>query len=57
MDGAVDAAATEERRVRRIHDGVDVEGGDVGDADFEPGRTDLGVKQRGRKRTHHPIVA
>ena len=33
MDGAVDAAAAEQRPVRCIHDGVDVERRDVGDAE------------------------
>jgi hypothetical protein len=36
VDGAIDAAAAEQRAVRCIHDGVDVECRDVGDADLEP---------------------
>ena len=33
MDGAVDAAATEQRPVGRVDDGIDVERRDVGDAE------------------------
>ena len=40
MDGAVDAAAAEQRPVGGIDDGVDVERRDVGDADLEPRRSD-----------------
>jgi hypothetical protein len=45
MDGAVDAAAAEQRAVRRVDDGVDVERRDVGHADFEQRRAD----RRGEK--------
>ena len=40
MDGAVDAAAAEQRGVGSVDDGVDVERRDVGDADLEPRRSD-----------------
>src|SRR5215467_3005409 len=40
MDRAVDPAAAPQRAVRRIDDGVDVERGDAGDADFELRRAD-----------------
>ena len=48
MDGAVDAAAAEQRRFGGIDDGVDVERRDVGDADLEPRRSDLGGEQEER---------
>src|SRR5689334_13281605 len=35
MDCTIDAAAAQQRPVRRIDDGVDIERGDVGDADFD----------------------
>ena len=57
MDGAVDAAAAEQRRVGRIDDGVDVERRDVGDADFEPRRADLGGQERWRGWGHGAMVA
>ena len=50
MDGAVDAAAAEQRGVGGVDDGVDVERRDVGDADLEPRRSDLGGEQ-GRRRS------
>ncbi len=46
MDRAVDAAAAEQRRVRRVHDGVDGKRRDVGDADVEPCRSDRGGEER-----------
>ncbi len=46
MDRAVDAAAAEQRPVRRIDDGIDVKRRDVGDADFEPGGADFGDQER-----------
>ena len=52
MDRAVDPAAAEQRRVRRIHDGVDVERRDVGDADVEPRRSDRGGEERGAHAPH-----
>ena len=37
VDRAVDAAAAEQGRVRGVHDGVDVLGGDVAERDLEAG--------------------
>ena len=37
MDGAIDPAAAEQRRIGGVDDGVDVERGDVGDDDGESG--------------------
>src|SRR5262249_20033685 len=45
MDGAVDAAAADQRMVRRVDDGVDVKRRDVGDQHFQPGRTDFGSEK------------
>ena len=45
MNGAVDAAATEQRPVGRVDDGIDVERRDVGDANLEPRRSDIGGEQ------------
>jgi hypothetical protein len=45
MDGAVDAAAAEQRGVGSVDDGVDVERRDVGDADLEPRRSDISGEQ------------
>ena len=45
MNGAVDAATTEQRPVGGVDDGVDVERRDVGDADLEPRRSDTGGEQ------------
>ena len=53
MDGAVDAAAAEQRGVGGIDDGIDVERRDVGDADLEPRRSDLGGEQRRDAHTGH----
>ena len=47
MDGAVDAAAAEQRPVGRVDDGIDVERRDVGDANLEPRRSDIGGEQGG----------
>ena len=47
MDRPVDAAAAEQRRIRRVDDGVDIERRDVGDADVEPRRPDRGGEERG----------
>jgi hypothetical protein len=41
MDGAIDAAATEQGRIRGVDDGVNAKRGDVGNDDFEPRRTEL----------------
>ena len=46
VDGAVDAAPTEERRVGRVDDGVDVLGGDVAEHDLEMGPTRRSVGSR-----------
>ena len=51
MDGAVDAAAAEQRAVGGVDDGVDVERGDVGDEDVEPRRADFGGEQGHAKST------
>ena len=56
MNGAVDAAAAEQRGVGGIDDGVDVERRDVGDADLEPRRSDIGGEQ-GRRTLMPGIVA
>jgi hypothetical protein len=40
MDCTIDAAAAEQRRIRRVHDRVNVERRDVGDDDFQPRRSD-----------------
>ncbi len=45
MDGAVDAAAAEQRAVGGVDDGVDVKRGDVGDVDVENGVADFGAEQ------------
>ena len=45
MDGAVDAAAAEQRAVRRIDDRRGVERRDVGDADVQLRRSDLGGEE------------
>src|SRR6516164_2524106 len=54
MDGAVDAAAAEQRSVGSVDDGPDIERGDVRDADFEPRRADFGG---GEGRGHGSMVA
>ena len=54
MDGAVDAAAAEQRSIGGIDDGLDVERGDVGDADVEPRGSDFGGEQG---RGHAPMLA
>jgi len=41
MDRTIDAAAAEQRRVRRIDDGVNAKRRDIGANDFEPCRADL----------------
>ena len=51
MDRAVDPAAAEQRRVRRIDDGVDRERGDVGDDDIQSRRSGLGREKWGL----HPV--
>ena len=41
MDSAVDATATEQRRIRGVDDGVNAQTGDIGNNDFQPRRADL----------------
>ena len=41
MDRPIDAAATEERTVGGVDDGVNAQGRDVGDENLEPRRADL----------------
>jgi hypothetical protein len=41
MDRTIDAATAEQRRVRSVDDGVNAQGRDVGDDDFQLRRTDL----------------
>src|SRR5262249_49584259 len=45
MDGAVDAAAAEQRSVGGVDDGPDIERRDVRDADFEARRADFGGEE------------
>ena len=41
VDRSIDAAATEQRGVRSVDDGVNAQARDVGDDDFKPRRADL----------------
>src|ERR1700722_4429277 len=41
MDRAIDAAATEQRRIGGVDDGVNAQGRDIGDDDLTPCRADL----------------
>jgi hypothetical protein len=41
MDRAIDAATAEQRRVRSVDDGVNAQGSDIGDDDFQLRRADL----------------
>jgi hypothetical protein len=41
MDRTIDAATAEQRTVRSVDDGVNAQGRDIGDDDFEPYRADL----------------
>jgi hypothetical protein len=47
MDGAIDAAAAEQRRIRGVDDGVNAQTGDIGNNNFQPRLADLarGVAQ------------
>ncbi len=45
MDGAVDAAAAQQRAVGGVDDGADLERGDVGDHNIEPRLADFGAEQ------------
>src|SRR6188472_1569537 len=53
MNGAVNAAAAEQRPVGGVDDGIDVERGDVGDADLEPRGADMGAEQEGDAHTQY----
>jgi hypothetical protein len=41
MDRTIDAAPTEQGRIRCVDDGVNAQGGDVGNYDFQPRLADL----------------
>jgi hypothetical protein len=41
MDRAIDAATAQQRRIRGVDDGVNAQGRNVGDVDFQPRRADL----------------
>ena len=41
MDRAIDAASAEQRRIGSVDDGVNAQGGDVGNNDFQPRLADL----------------
>ena len=41
MDRTIDAATAQQRRIRGVDDGVNAQGRDVGDDDFQPRRADL----------------
>jgi len=41
MDRTIDAATAEQRRIRRVDDGVNAQRGDVGNNDFQPRLADL----------------
>ena len=45
MDRAIDAAATEQRRIRGVDDGVNAQTGDIGNDDFEPRLADPARRQ------------
>ena len=45
MDRAIDAAPAEQGRIRGVDDGVNAQGRDVGDDDFETRRADLARRQ------------
>ncbi len=46
MDRAVNAAATEQRCIRSVDDGVNAQRRDIGDDDFQPRRADLALRER-----------
>src|SRR5215470_7062366 len=54
MDSAVHATAAEQGTVGSVDDGIDIQRGDVGNTDFEPGRPDLG---REKRSAHEWILA
>jgi hypothetical protein len=41
MDRAIDAASAKQRDIGGVDDGINAQAGNVGDDDFEPGRTDV----------------
>ena len=41
MDRTIDAATAQQRRIRGVDDGVNAQGRDIGDDDFQPRRADL----------------
>jgi hypothetical protein len=45
MDRAVHAAAAEQRRIGGVDNGINAQGGDIGDDDFEPCGADLARSQ------------
>ena len=45
MDRAIDAAPAQQRRIRGVDDGVNAQGGDVGDDDFNARGADLACRQ------------
>jgi hypothetical protein len=49
MDRAVHTSSAEERGVRRVHDAVDVLGGDVADGDLHAGAGQLGGAHGARR--------
>jgi len=46
MDSAIHAAAAEQSSVGSVDDGIDIQRGDVGNTDLEPGRSDRGREKR-----------
>ena len=40
VDGAIDAAPAEQRRIRSVDDAVNAQTGDIGNNDFQPRRAD-----------------
>jgi len=45
VDRTIDAAAAEQRRIGGVDDGVNAQGSDVGDDDFQPCRAELARRQ------------
>ncbi len=45
MNGAIDPAPAQERRIGRVDDGVNAQRGDISDDDFQPRATDLARSQ------------
>src|SRR5216117_2987681 len=46
MDSAIHAAAAEQSSVGSVDDGIDIQRGDVGNTDLEPGRSGRGREKR-----------